>query len=534
MLYREIIKILGNFYLCFSLFLIPPLLVSIYFKENIFPFLITGAISALFGGVLFLFCRKEKGFLNVREGLIVLIVIWLLTPAFGALPFLLSKTLDKPLQAYFEAVSGFTTTGNTVFAAKKYDARGEEIPYQNKYYTSDKYYIFYGTIDPKRDESGQIISSGIEAVPKSILFWRSLLQWLGGASIIIIFLGVLPLLEVGGKPLLHIEVRGILRETSKLRIKEIFLLTGIVYLGLTLFQILLLWTRVSNMSVFDAFTITCSTVSTGGFTTHSENIGYFQNIRVIRIIILFMMLSAINYSFYFSMIKGEVFRLWNMKLLIYFLIIIFSGWFAALYLVGTEKFLLNGESEGFYTHREALRHGVFQTVSALTTTGFATMNYDKWPYPVQMLMFVLTFIGGMSGSPAGGIKIIRCYILIRLTLDKILLFFRPTTIRPLRIGSHIVDSAEATTVFTFFFTAITFAVLGTFFLVMDGVDVETAMTLIASAQNNSGISFREAGPLSSCAFLSNAGLIVTSLWMIFGRLEFFAFLVIFIPSFWKK
>lgn len=532
MLYKEILKTLGNFLLGFSFILLFPAFIAFIYQENTIPFLIPALFCVTSGLLLKLFVRKSENVLFIREGLFILILIGILAPILGAIPFILSKTLENPLQAYFESVSGLTTTGNTVFYPKKLNAQGIEQPYIHE--THGITYSYYGTIPAFIDDDGQKISAGISSLPKCILFWRSILQWVGGASIIIIFLGILPLLRVGGSTLLNTETQGILRQSRKLRIREIFLFTGIIYLGLTFFQVILLLIRSTEVSLFDAINIAFCTISTGGFTLHSEKIGFYNDYRTIRIIIFFMILSAVNYSFYFYLLKGEVFRLFNIKIFIYFSIILLSGFFAAWYLEGTEKYLLNGEKAGPFTTREAFRHGVFQTVSALTTTGFATVDYNKWPYPVQVLLLLLTYIGGMSGSPAGGIKLIRFYMIIRLTLNKVLLFFRPSLVKPLRIGSTVIEPSEALTVFAFFFTAIFFAVLGTFLLVLNGVDLETSMALISSAQNNSGLSFGEAGPAFSCAFLSNTGLIITSLWMIFGRLEFFVFLVLFIPTFWKK
>lgn len=532
MLYKEILKTLGSFFLGFSLIFLSSVFIALIYQENTAPFLIPAFFSTALGLLLKLSARKSESVLFIREGLCILILIGIIAPLLGAIPFILSKTLENPLQAYFESVSGLTTTGNTVFYPKKFDAEGAEKPYIHE--THGVTYSYYGTIPPFIQDDGQKMSRGISFLPKSILFWRSLLQWVGGASIIIIFLGILPLLRIGGSALLNTETQGILKQSRKLRIREIFLLTGAVYLGLTLFQIILLLIRSPEISLFDAINITFCTVSTGGFTLHSEKMEFYNDFKTIRIIIFFMILSAINYSFYFYILKGEIFRLFNIKILIYFSIILLSGFFAAWYLEGTEKYLLNGEKAGRFTTREAFRHGVFQTVSALTTTGFATLDYNKWPYPVQVLMLLLTYIGGMSGSPAGGIKIIRFYMIIRLTLNKVLLFFRPSLVKPLRIGSTVIEPSEALTVFAFFFTAIFFAVLGTFLLVLNGIDLETSMALISSAQNNSGFSFGEAGPAFSCAFLSNTSLVITSLWMIFGRLEFFVFLVLFIPTFWKK
>ncbi len=232
--------------------------------------------------------------------------------------------------------------------------------------------------------------------------------------------------------------------------------------------------------------------------------------------------------------KGKIYRLYEPEFLLFLLMLLVFGSFAAWHLVGVEKLSLSGQPTGvFYTIWEAVRHGFFQVISMQTTTGFYTAIYDNWPAVVQVLLLIVMFVGGMSGSTAGGIKVIRHFMLFRIVQNKIELLFRPQTVRTFRIGNQEVNANVATTVLCFFVVMVGISTLATFLYVLDGVDPETALGLMASSINNVGLAFRAQGPGHSVAFLSSFSLYCSSLWMILGRLEFFAVLVLLVPAFWS-
>jgi len=547
MIFREIWRILGTFTFAFALTLLLPLSVAVFYEyitetppdtpPSTLAFVITFIIALMVSGIFKFLGRNATGKeLYRKEGLASVVLIWVLAPSIACLPFLLSGTLNNPFQAYFEATSGLTTTGASLLTPKQFDPEtGKEIPYFRTIRGDiDTHYVFYGTVEPVRYDDGTILHEGIEAVSKPVLLWRSFLQWIGGLGIIVLFVAILPALGVGGKVLFHAEMPGPLKETLTPRLKDTAAMLWKIYLGLSLVEIFLLKFTNVNMTWYDALAVTFSTISTGGFTVKNGSIASYASVNTEWIVIVFMLIGSINFSLYFYCLRRKFYRLYEPELIVYLIILFLGGSFAAWYLNGTEKALLTGEPHTLFQWGDAIRTGFFQVISAQTSTGFATTNYDKWPFAVQVLMLILIYIGGMSGSTAGGIKMMRHIMAFRIIQNKVELMFRPETVRSFRIGVREVSQSAALTVLCFFLTVLTLAVLGTFLLVFNGLDPETALTVISSTINNSGMGFREAGPTDSYAFLSSVSLVITSAWMVLGRLEFFAVLVVLVPAFWKK
>jgi len=543
---RDISKIVGAFLWGFALMMIIPLLLAGYYEftadsihhpqpHSTFAFFISVIICGLAAGLFSWIGSKSSGRMFRRESLAAVVLIWLLAPAFASLPFVLSGTLSNPVQAYFEATSGITTTGASLLTPKRFNAQGEEIPYSRIVKLElETEYIWYGTVEPVRDADGKIIREGIEAVSKAVLLWRSLLQWLGGLGIIVLFVAILPALGVGGRLLFHSEMPGPIKDNLTPRIKETAIVLWKIYVGLSFFQFSLLLLTNSNLHAFDALCITFSTISTGGFTVINGSIGAYNNASTEIIVMLFMLIGSMNFALYYYSMMGKFYRFYDVELIVYLVVISVSAFFVSANLVGTVNYLTDGGKEGVYSISEALRTGFFQVISAQTSSGFAVGDYDKWSYPLQSLMLILIYVGGMAGSTAGGMKMIRYVMLFKIAKDKIELLFRPETVRSFRIGERTIDAGTAITVLCFFLTVVAMAVLGTFLLILDGMDPETSITVITSTINNSGMGFRQAGPTDSFAFLSEFGCMLTSLWMIMGRLEFFTVLVVLVPEFWKR
>ena len=546
MMYREISKFLAKYCATFALIICIPLWVAFYYEflappefhpqpHATWAFVLTSAVVLACGYGFYHFGKKAKGLIYRREGLILVVAIWLLTPLLAMLPFLFSGTLKNPVQAFFETVSGLTTTGSTIMQAKLYDGDGNEIPIIGRIKDSQTTtYRFWGTVEPVRDAGGEIVYQGVEAVGKAILFWRSFIQWIGGVGVLVLLIAVLPALGVGGKVLFQAESPGPIKETLTPRLGETAAYLWKIYLSLTCVQVFLLMLCDVKISFFDAICISFSTVSTGGFAVKNSSIGAYDNFGVYWIVILFMIIGSVNFSLYFYILRGKFLRLKDPELIAYLASLFFSGCFTAYWLWGTPKILLGPDRGGHFSWWEAITHGFFQTVSAQSSSGFATANYDLWPFAVQALLLIVMFLGGMSGSTAGGIKIMRFVILFRLIQHRIELLFRPTTVRISRVGKMAISSDAAQTVLSFFVVFIGATVLGVFLLVIDGVDPETALSVVASSINNVGITFREAGPTLSCAFLTTFGCLVSCFLMILGRLELFALLVILMPAFWKQ
>ena len=501
------------------------------------PFLLCILTSFALGLICYYTGRHSTGQIYRREGIIAVVMIWFIAPALGGLPFYISGTLNDPFQAYFEAASGFTTSGSTMMQAKRYDTNsGKEIPIVKTIPgVLPTTYTYWGTISPVREpETQQILYEGIEAVGKALLFWRSFTNWIGGMGIVVLFVAILPALGVGGKMLFQTETPGPIKDSLTPRIKETASQLWKIYAGLSLLQVILLKITNPKLAWLDVWTIMFSTISTGGFSIRNANIGAYNNAWTEWIVMIFMIAGAINFSMYFYALKGKFYRFYDRELLLFLCIMIGSCIFASWFLMGIQEILMTGSADKVFDFDEAIRYGSFQIISIITSTGFSTANYDAWPYALQVLMIVLMYVGGMSGSTSGGIKVARIYMLFRIAQYKIESIFRPEALRRFAVGGREVDQGVSITVLCFFLISVSITVLGTFLLVLDNVDPETAMTLVALSINNTGMGFRMASSTESLAFLSDFGTILSSLLMLCGRLEFFAVLAIMVPAFWKQ
>lgn len=547
MFYRQICKVLGLYLYGIAATLLLPLGVAIYFRyffpEDLHPqthtvdaFSFTILICLVLASTIYFIGRSTTARLYRKEALISVVIIWFLTPALAALPFYLSNTLTNPIQAYFEAASGLTTTGSTLLYPKKFNEEGKEIPNTREVVgIHGTTYTFYGTVDPIRDpKTGEILFQGIEAVSKAVLFWRSFLQWLGGLGIIVLFVAILPILGIGGRVLFFMESPGPIKDSLTPRIKETASLLWKIYLAMTLAEVSLLMYTNPEMDLFNAVCVTFSTISTGGFSLYNNSIAAYQNAWTDWVVLIFMALGSVSFAIYYYALKGKFYRAYEPEFILFFTLLTVTCWFTAWSLVGTPKDLLGYPAEGVYNWTEAIRYGFFQMVSAHTSTGFVVADYDLWPYPVQVLMLIVMYVGGMAGSTAGGVKVIRYYILFRIVQNRVENLIRPETVRQFRLGNREVDSGTSMMVMSFFVVVIAISVLSTFLYVLDGVDPETAIGLVACMINNTGMSFRVAGVSGSCTFLSDFGCILSSFLMILGRLEFFAVLAILVPAFWKQ
>lgn len=528
MFYREIFRILGIFFLLFSLILVIPMGFALYEdlylqdRAQWFDFFFASAISLVLGVGFTYFGGKSRGILYRKEAIVSVVLIWLIVPALSSLPFITSGTLKNPFQAYFEMVSGYTTTGCSAIQRKVYSPSGEEIPIVHTIPgVLPTTYTFYGNIVPLRSpESNQIIKEGVEAISRPLLFWRSLTQWLGGGGVIVLFVAILPALGFG-KILYQSEVSDQVQEGFTPRIKQTALQLWKIYLYLTLAQIVILMITNSELPFFESLVVTFSTLSTGGFSTQINSIAGYHNAATEWVVILFMILGSISFSLYYYLFQGKFYRLFTPEFLVFIVVIlVFCGLMV--------YFLGDFEKEG------SMRSAIFQIVSSQSSTGFFTRNFDLWPYKTQLLLLIAMYIGGMSGSTAGGLKIIRSIILFRSAQYRAESIFRPAQVRILKIGHQEVEPNMILSVLALFLIAIALSVLGTFLFVVDGIDLETALSLTACMINNTGMTFRMAGPEFSCAFLSDFSLILSSFLMIFGRLEYYAVFALFIPAFWRK
>lgn len=537
MLYLAICRVLGRCLLYLTAILFIPLGVSILYEivwnETIFlqttattAFLMTILICGSVGLLMAYLGRRADESLHRKESILLVVVIWFLTAAVAGLPFYLTHAIDNPIDAYFEAMSGLTTTGSTIIHPKAYDPQsGKEvmISIANPLEPST-IYTFFGTVSPVKDEAtGTILHQGLEALGKPLLFWRSFLEWIGGLGVVVLFIALLPTLGLGGKFLYESEVSGPTKERITPRIKETTGFLWKIYVGLTLLQIVLLL-LVTNfeLSFFDAVTLSFTTISTGGFTVHNAYLNEYLNVRALWIISIFMILGGLNFSLYFHPLKRKVYRLFQSELFFYLIILA----------VGSVLVSLGLWLESNLSFWKAMLYGSFQAISAQTSTGFSIANFDLWPYSCQLMILLLMYIGGMSGSTAGGLKIIRFVIMWKAIAHQIESFFRPEVVRVLKVGNKEIPERTMMTVFTFFGIATSLVAIGTYLLVVDGNDILTSFSIISTTINNNGLNLGGIGGSASWGFLSNFSKIISIVWMVLGRLEFFSLLVLFVPAFW--
>ncbi len=541
MSFAEISRVLSRYLMYLAAILIIPLGVAVLFefvieKEIYFStsvttsFLMTIGICLVLAAFLKRMSRKSTGTLYRKESILLVVLIWFLTAGIGAVPFLITGAISSPVDAYFESVSGLTTTGATILYPKQYDHEKEVEASVPNPLDPSMIYHFYGTIEPLKDSHGTVLKEGIEALGKPLLFWRSFMQWLGGMGIVVLFIAVLPALSMGGKFLFESEVPGVTKEGMTPRIKETASVLWKIYLGLTILQVILMKLTNGSMPLFDAVALSFSTISTGGFTVTNHGLQSYSNMATNGIIALFMVAGSINFTSYFYALRGKFYRVYEPEFVLYSVILFIGCLLMSLPLWHTP---VMGTTER-YSLGSSLLQGSFMAISAQTSTGFSIIDYDLWPFSCQFFMLILMYIGGMSGSTTGGIKVIRYFIILRLIKNKIESLFRPDTVRVLKIGEKEITQKTSMTVLVFFCIAILLTILGTYLIVWDNQEPITAFGTISCMINNTGLNFGGIGSAGSFAFLSPFSKTICIVWMILGRLEYLSILVLFVPSFWRK
>ncbi len=448
--------------------------------------------ALLSGGAIYFLLRKlgkgAKGVLYRKESILLVVGMWVLLPLIAAIPFVFSQAYLTFSDAYFDAVSGLTTTGATALSPQA------------------------------------LLEGPAEKMGLALIFWRNFLQWIGGIGIVVLFLYLLPVLSTSGKMLFETEIQGPDKESLTPRVKHTARLIFQIYLGLTLLQIILLYTTNPTLSLLDASCVAFSTISTGGFSFFSTGLDILENHWTQGIVMTFMILGSINFSLYYYCLRGK-FYLLNQRELKYFL----GSCFFSMVLV-----VLLLWSYHSFTFSEAFRKGSFEAIAAHTSTGYSIQNYQKWPPSVQVVLIFITFIGGMSGSTAGGLKVSRWMIAFKGLSHSIRSLYRPHEVRSLSIGERtIADSTLQRVLLTIlaWFLACT---VGVFLLVFDGSSLSSSFTIITSMINNAGLTFIDCQGIDTCSVLPHFSKAVCCAFMLLGRIELFAALALFFPSFWKN
>lgn len=459
-----------------------PLGLSLYYNEPDFSaFAISASITVGSGLLLWRLTPGGEGRLSRREAIMLVAGAWVLASAFGAIPYELAGTFPSTLDAYFESVSGYTTTGASVLTS-------------------------------------------IENQPHGILLWRNLTQWLGGMGIITLFVALFPLLGMGAAYLVEAEMPGPQAERVTARIRDTVKALWWMYLGFSGLEFILLW-QAGGMPPFDALIVTLGTMPTGGFTATTLSIGAYNSVVIEGIVATFMILAGVNFGlYYFLFHKRQPGRLFNNpEFRLYIGILTASVVLIAVNLMGGMALSVG----------EAFRYSSFQAVSIMTTTGFSTADFNLWPSFAKAALLILMIIGASAGSTGGALKVTRVLVLMKYTYRRILLAFNPKAVLPLKVGesalSEKIVSAIIGTIILYFITLITG------FLIMSalGLDHVTALSSVFATLGNIGPGFGLVGPAVNYLFIPPLGKVLLIIYMLAGRLELLTIFVLFTPSFWK-
>lgn len=432
------------------------------------------------GGLLILLTQKAPRNFTRREGFMIVSLVWLVFSLFGALPYILSGTIPGFADAFFETMSGFTTTGASVV-------------------------------------------DNLESFPRGILFWRAVTHWLGGMGIIVLFLTMMPAFGIGGLQLYDAEAPGLTVEKISPRIHQTARIVWGVYVILTLLETLLL--MLGGMSLFDSVCHAFATMATGGFSTKQASIAFWPSPYIQYVLTLFMFLAGTNFTLLFFAGKGKLSRLFRDEEFRYYFLFVFG--FTVLIFSGL---LITTQLPA----EQAFRDSLFTVVSVITTTGFVTADYLMWSPVLYMLIFILFFFGGSTGSTGGGIKIMRIVLLLKNSYYELRRIIHPSGVIPVRFNKHAIEPRTISNVLAFFMFYLMVFFISTVFLMIFVGDMDTSMGAVASCLGNIGPGLGSVGPVFTYSAVPDVGKIFLSLLMMLGRLELFTVLVLFTPSFWTE
>ncbi|MFW5822181.1 MAG: TrkH family potassium uptake protein [Tangfeifania sp.] len=479
--YKIIFRVLGFLLFVEGIAMMLAFFVSFIYREyDQTAFLISAGINVALGGLIVYLTRKANRDIGRKEGYIIVSSVWIVFSFFGSLPYVISGAIPNFTNAFFETISGFTTTGSSIL-------------------------------------------DDIESLPHGILFWRSITQWLGGMGIIVLSLAILPVFGIGGMQLYTAEVPGPTPDKISPRIRQTAKTLWVIYLGFTVTETLLLW--VGGMSVFDAVCHSFTTMATGGFSTKQESIAHWSSPFIHYVIVVFMFFAGTNFTLSYLAIQGKFKRVLKDEELKYYGLFILV--FTAIVFTGLLITSQTGVEKSF-------RDALFQVVSIITTTGYATADYLSWSPILTIVIFVLFFFGGSAGSTGGGMKIMRIVLLLKNSYYELRRMVHPQAIIPVKFNNHSVDAKIVTNVLAFFMFY--FAIFGasTVIFTLIEPDMESAMGAVATSLGNIGPGLGNVGPDENFLHVKPLGKWFLSFLMLLGRLELFTVLILFSPSFWKE
>jgi len=476
---KPIQRILGVLLMAFSVTIVPPIGVSLWYGDGeATHFLLSLGFLLVSGSILWFPVRRDRHELRTRDGFVIVTLFWTVLGMLSAVPFLFNPHLTFSA-AVFEAVSGFTTTGATVI-------------------------------------------SGLDKLPQSILYYRQQLNWLGGMGVIVLAVAILPMLGVGGMQLFRAETPGPMKDEKLTpRIAHTAQTLWLIYLILTVAGAIAFW--LAGMSLFDAIGHSFSTIATGGFSTHDASFGYFDNLLIETIANVFMLLGAFNFAVHFAV--------WRERTLLYYIrdseISFYLAIVAGLIVLATLGLWLLGEYTNLLT---ALRYAAFQVISCITNTGFANTSFAEWPSFLPVMLIYISFIGGCAGSTAGGMKVVRVLLMLKQARREVYHLIHPKSVLPVKMGGRVIDESIIKAIWGFFFFYVFSTATLTLLMMWAGLDVLSAYSAVAACLNTLGPGLGEVA--SSFAPVSTTGKWILIFTMLLGRLEIFTLLVLLTPAFW--
>jgi len=481
--WRYILSVVGILILFLGLTMIFPLFWGMYYgDQSVVPLLKSMGITILSGFILFISFRRSKAeLITQREGMAIVAIGWTAAGLFGALPFYLSGgEFGSFVNAFFESVSGFTTTGSSIL-------------------------------------------TDIEAVSKGLLFWRSLIQWLGGMGIIVLSVAILPFLGVGGMQLYKAEVPSPVPDKLKPRIRDTAMILWKVYAIISLAELILL--MVGGMSFFDSLCHTFTTMPTGGFSPKSASIAHYDSVYFDAIFIVFMLFAGLNFSLHYQFLKGDTLAFWRDPECRVFIATV-------LVLILVVTFDIHGSIYKSIT--SAFRYSSFQVMSIITTTGYATADYGQWPAMSQFILLLCMFFGASAGSTGGGVKCLRVMLCFKHCYKELFSLIHPRGVMQIKIGGKPVPDDVMRSVLGFLALYVGLFAFSTVVLSGMNVDLVTSIGAVAATLGNIGPGLGLVGPVNNYAHMPYLGKWLLTWCMLLGRLEIFTVIILIVPEFWRK
>ncbi len=474
-----VLNLLGKLILILSLMLLTPIPFSLYYGDGIAPtFGICSLLGLVLGGTLVLLFLPDRD-LGYKDGFAIVAFSWIGLALLGALPYYLSQVIPNPIDAFFESMSGFTTTGSTIL-------------------------------------------QDIEVLPRSLLFWRTMTHWLGGMGIIVLTLAILPLLGIGGMQLFQAEVPGPTKDRLAPRIQDTARILWSVYLLLTASETLLL--MLGGVDFFNALTHSFATLATGGFSNFNDSLGHYSSAYIQGVVMLFMFLAGANFSLHFMALRGNLSAYWkNEEFRMYGITITLA----------VLMIMVANQQAGIYEDIDRnFRDVLFQVLSIITTTGFGTADFDAWPPFCRILLVSLMFVGGCAGSTGGGIKVVRFLLFFKYARSQLHKLVHPRQVETIKLGKTKVPQDVMIAILSFFAIYLAVFLVASLIVTALGSDLITGPSAVIATLNNIGPGLHLVGPTQNFGHLPGLAKLVLIFCMLAGRLELYTIAILLTPGYW--